>query len=772
MSCCGAIAVAPDAVSASVDRERVLAASHSDKSGLTQTDLLVPEMHCISCIRKIESGLAAIPEVCSVRANLSTRRVSVQWRSVDGGSPDFLAELERLGFQASLFDLADAQDGHDDVGSRLLRALAVAGFASANIMLLSVSIWSGADPETTQLFHLISGLIAVPAVLFAGRPFFASAIQVLSVRRLNMDVPISLAVLLALAMSVYESMTGGHHAYFDASVTLLFFLLIGRYLDHMMRERARGAIMQLSNMMPRGATRVNSDGTMSYIPLKEIAVGDVIRVAAGERVPLDSTIVSGRSDIERSLVTGEAQPVSAHDGMELEAGVLNLTGPVRLRVSRTEDKSFISEILQMMEAAEQSKSAYVRVADRMATIYAPAVHALAAIAFLAWLTATGGDWQTALYVAIAVLIITCPCALGLAVPIAQVVAANRLFRSGVLVKDGAGLEKLRDIDTVVFDKTGTVTLGIPQVTQVDGGAEQVPEIAAELAGQSSHPFAQAVARELRNSEDKASGGVPVLTEIEEVPGFGIQARADGRTVRLGRRSWVSEIAASGGAGKPAAGSEVCFAWERGSITRFQLRDRIRPDASRAISALTRCGLETEMLSGDLEGAVRSVAQEVGIPVFQAALTPADKVRRIRELQAVGHKVLYVGDGLNDAPALAAADVSIAPSSGSDIGRLSSDLVFTGKDLGAIHTAHVVAKHTATIVRQNFALAIAYNCIAVPVAMMGWVTPLIAALAMSGSSIAVVANSLRLNLTSVRLPEPRSHEQAGPPPRALQSEALA
>ncbi|WP_108880509.1 copper-translocating P-type ATPase [Anderseniella sp. Alg231-50] len=742
MTCCSASSV-PSSVALKhrLDHERMLAASHTMPDGSVQTDFIVPAMHCVGCIRTIERGLAELPDVKNARANLSTKRVTVQWQPQADHHVSFLQTLSDLGFEASLFDLEDVSNSARQTGRQLLVCLAVAGFAAANVMLLSVSVWSGADAETEKLFQLISGLIAVPACLFAVRPFLLSALGALRNRRLNMDVPISLAVLMALGMSVHESLIGHHEAYFDASVTLLFFLLIGRYLDHMMRERAHSAIMQLSRLVPSGAVRLSADGAQSYVSLGDLCEGDEIMVAAGERIPVDASVIDGFSDLDRSLVTGESASVAASPGLEIEAGVLNLSGPLTLRVVRSADKSFVAEVMAMMEAAEHSKSGYVRIADRAARIYAPVVHILAALSFAGWMVATGGDWHTSIYVSIAVLIITCPCALGLAVPIAQVVAANRLYRSGVMVKDGAALEKLAEVDTAVFDKTGTLTLGMPHISSVEGGGDTDHALASLLAGLSSHPAAKAVA----GLRENRSG--LLLSDVAEHAGFGLEAVWKAKKIRLGRRDWVAEIAAPQEPATDHEFSEVCFAVAGGDLVSFRLSDTLRADAPSTIAALRAAGLDLEVLSGDADTPVQSAAATLGISRARAALKPADKLARIEELQRAGHKVLYAGDGLNDAPALSAAHVSIAPASGSDVGRASSDLVFTGKGLGSIMIALSVARRTGRTVRQNFALAISYNCIAIPFAVLGHVTPLIAAIAMSASSIVVVANSLRLNLVN-------------------------
>ncbi|MEL6947912.1 MAG: heavy metal translocating P-type ATPase, partial [Pseudomonadota bacterium] len=461
--------------------------------GTQRLVLVVPSMHCSGCLTKIERAIGALPQVVSVRANLSNRRVTVVWDGEKGRGSAIRDALTVLGFEHHLLGTGDANEAHLEAQGRfLLLCLAVAGFAAANIMLLSVSVWSGADEATTKLFHLISGLIAVPAVFFAGRPFFASALSVLTKGQLNMDVPISLAVLLSLGMGVFESLNGGHEAYFDACVTLLFFLLIGRTLDHHMRLKARGAVASLARLSSPGALRVLANGGTAYVATDDIADGMRLRINVGDRLTVDGVVLSGRTDIDRSLVTGESEPVAVDAGAELEAGTLNLTGSFDMQARGTAETSFLSEIQRMMEAAEQGRGTYRRIADRMASVYAPAVHLLALVTFVGWMIATGGDWKASLYTSIAVLIITCPCALGLAVPVVHVIGASRLFRAGILVRDGGALERMAEIDTVLYDKTGTLTEGEPQVERSEGlRAHHMPALLA-LASRSSHPASRAL----------------------------------------------------------------------------------------------------------------------------------------------------------------------------------------------------------------------------------------------------------------------------------------
>lgn len=754
MSCCVGGLAATDIsvqsdlkVQAVLEEQRLVVASKDLGDGILQSDFHVPEMHCAACIGKIERGLQALPFVTNARVNLSTRRVSVLWKKSEGTATKIVEVIAGLGYDATIFDIGDMVKNSDAIGRRLLAAVGVAGFAGANIMLLSVSVWSGADGATRQLFQLISGMIAIPAIVYAGQPFFTSAFKALRTGRLNMDVPISVGVLLAFAMSFYEAFAGGPEVYFDASVTLLFFLLIGRYLDHRMREKARDVVTRLSRMAAKGASVIQPDGALHFVAIGDIQPGMQLSIAAGERIPVDGRIIQGSSELDRSLVTGESLPVPARPGLDIEAGTLNLSSHIVLEVTKVAGQSFLAEVIQMMEAAEQGKTRYVRIADRAARIYAPMVHLLALSTFIGWMVWTGGDWHMSIYIAISVLIITCPCALGLAVPIVHVVGANRLFSNGIMIKDGAAFEKLCDIDTVVFDKTGTLTLGKPSVFSSNSHDPLILGHAAALAACSAHPYAKAIARFAKT--EGLSFDTP--KEVKETAGFGVEGVVSGKLARLGRRDWVMEIAApdvTPGTSLDMA-SEVLFAFKGEPPCVFGLTDELRSDARQTVAALKAAGLNVEILSGDREPPVTEIARQLSVTTFHYGQTPADKTRRIAELQAQGRKVFVVGDGLNDAPALAAGNVSMAPSSGSDVGRLAADIVFTGESLKAVDFARSIARQTGRLVMQNFTLAIAYNFIAVPLAVVGLVTPLVAAIAMSGSSIIVVANSMRLSVRNPR-----------------------
>lgn len=744
MTCCGAInqELVKEAASArdNIAERELITASFDMGNDVRRLVFHIPEMHCGGCIKKIESALNKLEHVVNARANLSLKQVAVSWNAQIGKATDLARTLEQLGFEHSIqTNTHDVKDKESRRGRELLYALAVAGFAAANIMLLSVSVWSGTNDTTTQFFHLISGLIAIPAVAFSGRPFFRSALTALSARRLNMDVPISLAIILALGMSIYESMTNGAEAYFDAAVTLLFFLLIGRYLDYLMREKARNAVKQLSMAMSRGSILIYDDGTEDYIELQDIKPGMKLRIKSGERMPVDCEIHSGETDIDRSLVNGESMSAYVKKGDELEAGVLNLTSPIEVVARSTSETSFLAEIKKMIEVAENGRGQYVRVADRMAQIYAPAVHLLAFITFVIWMIYTAGDVHTSLYTAIAVLIITCPCALGLAVPVAHVIGANRLMKNGILLRDGSAFERMEKVNSVIFDKTGTLTKGEPKIVKTYNDDAANTAIIKTLADNSNHPLSMAISKSCKNSRAMH------LSDMKEVAGKGIEAIYKSTRVRLGKPDWVHEITPDKKfSAKNENASYSAFGREGGCSTLFEFEDEIREGAREAVTYLCSMKTGVAIVSGDRKPSVESVAKRLSIDTCKSDCTPSDKINYLEELKATGAKVLMVGDGLNDAPALAAGYVSMAPSSACDVGKMSADFVFTGGSLASLEKAIEVSRLVGRVVRQNFAIALAYNAIAIPLAMGGYITPLLAALAMSASSILVVLNSLRIH----------------------------
>ncbi len=692
-----------------------------DQAVLADTRLTVPGMRCAGCIAKIERGLRKVKGVDGARVNLSAKRVTIKHdRALDAEA--LIAVLEKLGFEAQSAE-NNSYDKSDIESRILLRSVAVAGFGMMNIMLLSVSVWSGAGAVTRDLFHWLSALIAIPVVAYAGRPFFASAASALRHRRTNMDVPISIGVLLAMGLSAYETMTGGEHAYFDSAVMLLFFLLVGRALDSTMRGKTRAGIGSLLSRMGKSARVVAADGATYSVAAKDLGAGMVMLVAAGEALAADGVIEDGRSAIDNSMLTGESIPQAVSMGDLVYAGAINLGDPIRVRVTAASSDTVIAEIAKLMDEAGQSRSHYVRIADRASRLYAPAVHTLALLAFVGWMIAGVGLHQS-LVIAIAVLIITCPCAIGLAVPAAHVVASGALAKRGLLVKDGSALERLAEVDIALFDKTGTLTLGEP-LPELRNLTSEQKSVALALAQSSRHPLSRGLTRALESLDVLPAA----LSSLSEIAGEGIRGNWAGTCVALER----ADVAGTG-----------LFATLRIGEARVAIpfQDPMRPDVVKTIHALKACAIDSHVLSGDRQSSVSALANELGV-VGDGEMRPDAKLAFLNRLTAQGHRPLMIGDGINDGPALAAAHASIAPSSASDISQQAADAVFIGQGLMPVALAVVVARRTMRIVRENFGFAIAYNVLAVPLAISGLLTPLIAAIAMSLSSLVVVGNSLRL-----------------------------
>ncbi len=708
-------------------------AGHAHVTGKNEAtlDLLVEGLDCAACVWLIESLLARNQAITKARVHLSTRRLSLGWRGPAQDANAHAGLVAALGFRVAPYEIIAANAGEDRDARDLLRALGVAGFAAANVMLLSVAVWSGHDGSmgeaTRTLFHWLSAAIALPAVAYAGRPFFRSAITALKAGRSNMDVPISIGVVLACVVSLHEAWGGGPHAYFDSAITLLFFLLVGRYLDRRARGRARHAVRALLALTARSVTVVTADGSTAPRRVDALAPGDVLLVAAGERLGADGIVYEGRSSLDAALISGESVPQAVEPGARVFAGMVNLGAPLRVRVTAAGDRTLLAEIVRLVEAAERGRSRFTAIADRVARAYAPVVHATALLTFFGWMLLGGLAWDRALLVATAVLIITCPCALALAVPVVQVVAGTRLLRSGILLLSPTALERLAQIDHVVFDKTGTLTLGRPEL--VDGPADpETRRRAAALAANSRHPLARALLR--------AVPGVVATPNVIEHPGEGLQSGK----MRLGSATFcgVTEAVDDGR-------SELWFAEAGRPPVRFAFADRLRSDATSTVAVLHRDGLAVELLSGDRPAAVADAARTVGIDAWHAEAKPAAKAQHLAELAAQGKRVLMVGDGLNDAPALAAAHASLSPTTAAEATQNAADAVFQGDALQPVVEALDVARRANRLMRQNLALALLYNLAAVPLAVLGEVTPLVAAVAMSSSSLLVIGNSLRLGV---------------------------
>lgn len=707
----------------------------ADRSGARTIEFLVEGIHCGGCVARIERELTRRPEIVAARVNQTARRLTVQWRGDAAAANGIASAVEALGFPVHPFDAVRAEAVANTAEKELLRCLGIAGFGFANVMLLSVSVWMGGEmgPATHALLQWFSAAIGLPVILFAGMPFFRSAASALAHRRANMDVPISIGVVLTAAISLFETVRNGPHIYFDSALALLFFLLVGRYLERRARGHAYAAAERLLALGGGSVTVLDGDGRPTVLPPSAVKPGMRVLVTSGERVAVDGRVLSGKSDFDTSLITGETAPSPARIGEMVYAGTLNLGGAIELTATAVGADTLLAEIARLMESAQQARSRYVALADRLARIYAPAVHVLALFTFLGWWLWAGASWQAALVTAVTVLIITCPCALALAVPVVQVVASGRLFREGVLLKSPTALERLADVDTVVFDKTGTLTLAHPRLRTAELSMDDL-RLAASMAAVSRHPLARGLFA--------ACPDVKAASGVVELAGEGLSMNSADGTIRLGSRRFCGISGA-----RLAEGPEIWLARRGRPPVRFSFEEALRPDVAVVIGALKRAGYRVELLSGDQDAAVAAVAHSVGIEDWRASVTPAGKHARLKELAAGGRKTLMVGDGLNDAPALAAAHVSLSPSTAPDISQNAADAVFQGVKLQPLLEILAVARLSQRLVRRNFTLSLAYNGLFVPLAILGFVTPLIAAVAMSSSSILVTLNALRLRKAS-------------------------
>jgi len=702
--------------------------------GTLGMDLAVEGIACGACIGRIESAVKRLPGVTEARLNYTNRRLHVDWTDGALQPAQILRTLEEAGYHGYPFAPLRAEAEAAAQARRLTRCLAVAGFAAMNIMLLSVSVWAGnasdITPETRDFFHWASALIALPAAAYAGRPFFVSAWRSLRAGALNMDVPISLGVILALGLSVVETANHAKDAYYDSAIMLLFFLLVGRALDHAMRRKTRAVAGNLAALKAETAHRFSGDELVS-VPVAALEAGDRLLVKAGERVPADGSVLSGSSEIDESLITGETARRKIAAGATIYAGSLNYSGALTMRVTAAECATLLDEIERLLEKAASAKSRTMRLADRAARFYAPMVHITAALTFIGWWLA-GASLHDAVVTAIAVLIITCPCALALAIPAVQVVASGALFRAGVILNAGDAIERLGEADTVIFDKTGTLTLPEPRVIDTETIDADLLQMAARLALSSRHPLAQALTRE-------AASHVPFDGASEE-PGQGVHAVIGGVEARLGRAEFCGFAQTPRQISK-ADVSHIYFSYGKRCAS-FAVSQKLRPDAVEVVARLRARGLTLHILSGDRAAAVRPVAEALGIGRWLAEVKPAEKIAFVESLQRQGRRVLMVGDGLNDAPALAAASVSLSPIAAADVTQAQADAVFLGERLKPVLDAVAVARRAHRLMTENLIFAAIYNMIAVPVAIAGAITPLIAALAMSGSSMMVTLNALR------------------------------
>ena len=728
----------------------------TDVEGRSRLDLAIDGITCAACLDDIETAMKRLPGVMLARLNLTSHRLAVTFDSARIDAGRLTGALEAIGYRAYPYEQRKFEADEAARFTLLLKCFGVAAFAAMNIMLLSISIWSsdGATmpQETRDFFHMLSALIALPAAAYAGQPFYTSAWTALRQGRLNMDVPITIGVFLALALSVYETRHHALHAYFDSAAMLLAFLLAGRALDLAMRRKTRAAAGNLAALKGENALRLQpGEGPESWalVPVAALAAEDCVLVRSGERIPADGLIEQGASAVDESAITGETLMKPVRAGDMVYAGSINGEGALTLRVTAAGHAALIDEAARLIEAAAASRSRYMQLSERVSRYYAPVVHLTALTTGLVWYFLLGASAHDAMVIAISVLIITCPCALALAVPTVQAMASGAFFRAGLFLNNAAGMEKLGEIGTVVFDKTGTLTLPEPRVSNRDDIAPGLLQLAARLARSSHHPLALALARSVASA--------PPLADATETAGQGVSAPYEGGEVRLGSADFCGVLA------QPFEGEgSAMFVRHGESWARLLIRQTLRPDAKEIVAGLRKKGFKLAILSGDRAEAVAPIAALLGIENWRGGKKPAEKIAFIEELKAAGAHVLMVGDGLNDAPSLAAAHASLSPIDAVHLTQAQADAVFLGERLAPVAAALDIAGRARSLMRQNLTLAILYNIVAVPVAMAGHASPLFAALAMSGSSIVVTLNALRLRGggKSANVPAGQGHQLSG------------
>ncbi|MDQ6987175.1 MAG: heavy metal translocating P-type ATPase [Mariprofundaceae bacterium] len=719
-------------------------------NGRREALLLVEGIHCAACIWLIEKGLKALPGIEFAEVNLARQRLRVVWKEGQVQLSAIMQRLAALGYAALPYNQESAEGQQKRQNRSLLFRMGFAAFGAMNIMWISIALYAGAfssiSAEYRNFFHWVSFVIATPVLLYSGGPFLTSAWRGLIRLRLSMDLPIAIGALVTFAYSLWQTINHGEHVYFDTVVTFLFVILVGRYLEALARRNASSASLRLMELQPRMATRLTADGEQR-VAIRKLVAGDRVLVRAGDKLPVDGEVAEGESHLDESMLTGESMPVHKKTGDVVAAGTVNLDAPLVVVVRQTGSGTTLARIIHLVEAAQGSKARVQRLADQIVPWFVAVTLGLAALTFAYWIDQ---DINTALLAAAAVLIITCPCALGLATPMAIAVSSGVGARAGVLVRNGEALERLSAIDHVVFDKTGTLTEGRMRVIECTSISEHmdsddVLQLAAAIERHFPHPLSRAITDEAERRKLKFLSA----TGLQAVPGMGVSGDVQGKSLCLGNARLLAENGISLAADQQRvrqhieADMGICV-WLAvdGRLSGFiHLQDKLRDGAAEVLALLHREGIAATLLTGDSEQAAACVQQKLGDMQVVAGVLPEEKAQAVMRLREQGKKVLMVGDGVNDAPALAVADVSIAMGSGADVSMESADVVLMGSDIGKVFYALMLGRQTLKTVRQNLGLSLAYNILLVPAAMAALVTPVFAAIAMPLSSLLVIGNAM-------------------------------
>ncbi len=706
--------------------------------------LVLDRIRCAACVWLNEQVLRTLPGVTRVSINYTTRRAQIAWDARAVRLGEIITTIRGLGYDAFPFDPARRQlDDRTEKRAALWR-LFVAGFGAMQVMMYAIPRYvddSGTlSAESDQILRWASLVLTLPVMAFSCGPFFASAWADLRGRRLGIDVPVSLGIVAGFAASAWATITGGGAVYFD-SITMLVFLLLGaRYLELGARQTAAGQLDRLARWMPALALRLRSPGDIAgaeKVAAHELRAGDWVLVAPGETIPADGLVERGAGSADESLLTGESRPVEKHEGSPLIGGSVNLDQRLTMRVTHAGTETRAAAIGRLIERAAAGKPRLMQSADRIARALTSIVLVCAAAAFLGWGLV---DASRAFWITIAVLMVTCPCALGLAAPIALTSATGALASRGVIATRAQAIESLTAVTDVVFDKTGTLTEGRLRVLAFDllgpVQGDEVLAIVSALETGNRHPIARAL-----SAYSGAARSVRAESQTH-YPGGGIEALIEGHRMRIGSAAFCCVTGATRAAGDALEETAIFLTRERVPLARFLLEDTLRPDAAELVDGLCAQGMKIHLLSGDAPGVVAAVARGLGIDAVRSGASPQDKHAYVRDLQSRGHRVAMVGDGLNDAPVLAQADVSVAMGEGAALAQIHADLVLLSGRLGSLLAARQIAAGTMRVIRQNFGWALAYNAIALPLAVAGLIGPWEAAIGMTASSLVVVLNSAR------------------------------
>ncbi len=707
-----------------------------------EASLILEGITCAACIWLNERHLKQLPGVLQVQVNYATHRARITWDDQAVHLSKILEEIQLLGYNAHPFSAERQENLRRKRRAKDLRRIAIAGLSSGQVMMLAVALYAGAafgmEVSTAALLRYFSLVLTLPVVFYAAVPFYQSAWNALLGKRLNMDVPVSLAVIGAFVGSAWATLQGHGVVYYDAITMFSLFLLSSRFLEHGAQEKSVEAAENLLKLAPAMATKVLDGGQHQPVPVLELNEGDTILAKPGEAIAADAEVIEGESTVDEALLTGESRPVPKCAGVRVIAGSINLEGPLLLRVTGVGENTVLAGIVRLLDRAVAEKPRLAQLADRVAGHFTVGLLILTAIVGAAWWWLEPGQ---AFGIVLAVLVVTCPCALSLAAPTAFAAAGSHLLRHGILLTRGHALETLARVNHVVFDKTGTLTYGKPvlqrTVTFFGVDEERCLLLAASLEQASEHPLAQSFLSRVAGTD------LIAVQEAQNLPGKGVSGSIDGVRYTLGNAALAGFEPVALPGDLPEGATRVWLCDERRAMAVFVLSDGLRPQAGELVGQLKAAGVQVTILSGDAADAVAHVAAEAGIESWQAALRPEDKLKALRELQQRGHVVAMVGDGVNDAPVLAGADVSIAMGGGTQVARASSDIVLLTENLLDIQRALKTGHASIAVMRQNFAWAIVYNLLALPFAAVGMIPPWLASIGMSTSSLVVVLNALRL-----------------------------